>query len=42
VRHRRQAIFQMAKAAILRGVFTAILIMINALCEPPRSGAVAA
>ncbi len=41
VRHGRYAIFQMADAAIPRGVFAAILTMINALRRRPRSGALA-
>ena len=41
VRHGRYAIFQMAEVAIPRGVFAAILTMINALHGPPRSEAFA-
>jgi len=41
VRHDRYAIFQMAEVAIPRRVFATILTMIDTLCGPPRSGALA-
>ncbi len=41
VRHGRYVIFQMAKVAIPRRVFAAILTLINALRGQPRSGALA-